>query len=234
MDSNTSIKRFFQKNNILASNIKYIIREDKKTNIYLLDNRIISSFHTIKSLKEVLPDDGFCVINKGILLAKNQIVKIEKNTYTMLDGRIFVGRKRGLKVHQSLNDSLNRNINLPVIGIDDIIPAFSILNEMPVAFCVIQLIFDNQGKGIDFIFRYCNKAMESLEKKTLDEMLNQSFYEIFPNADPKWLISYANVALNGTTCSIKDYSPEVDKSLIIHCFQPMEGFCACLLLEEMS
>ena len=232
MEQFTTIKHFFQRNDLHASNIKYILREENKTNIYLLDERVISCFHTIKLLKEALPEDDFCVIRKGVLVAKNQIVKINKNVYTMLDGRVFEGRKRGLKEHQKLNDSLNRNINLPVAGINDIIPAFKVLDNMPAAFCVIQLLFDKSGQGIDFIFRYCNKAMESLEKKTLDEMMDQSFYEIFPNADPKWLISYANVALNGTTCSLKDYSPEVDKTLTIHCFQPMEGFCACLLLEN--
>ena len=232
MDQQTSLRHFFQRNGIRASEIKYIIREDGKTCIYLMDGRVISCFHTLKSLEELLPQDGFCMIKKGTLVARAQIISIEKNVYTMLDGRVFDGRKRGLKAHQALSDSLSRNINMPVATPGDIIPAFSVLNNMPAAFCVIQLLFDERGKGIDFIFRYCNKAMEKLEKKTLSEMLNQSFYDIFINADPKWLVSYANVALNGTTCTIRDYSPEIDKALTIHCFQPMEGFCACLLLEE--
>ncbi|MDO4475415.1 MAG: LytTR family transcriptional regulator DNA-binding domain-containing protein [Lachnospiraceae bacterium] len=232
MNQSITIKHFLQKNSVHASNIKYIIREDNRTNIYLLDNRVVSCFHTIKALKEVLPEEHFCLIKKGILVAKNQIVSIDRNMYSMLDGRVFDGRKRGLKEHQQLNDSLNRNINLPIAGINDIASAFRILDDMPAAFCVIQLLFDDLGKGIDFIFRYCNKAMEQLENKTLDEMVDRSFYDIFPNADKKWLISYANVALNGTTCTITDYSPEVDKTLTIHCFQPMEGFCACLLLEN--
>lgn len=232
MESNSALKHFFQKNNIFASNIKYVIRENDKTNFYLVDGRIISCFHTIKSIMEILPDDAFSIIKKGVLVAKNQIVNISKNTYTMLDGRVFEGRKRGLKTHKELNDSLNRNINLPVTGVDDITPTFSILNNMPAAFCVIQVEFDNDGKGIDIIFRYCNKAMEQLENKTLEEMMNKSFYDVFHNADPKWLVSYANVALNGVPCTITDYSPEIDKTLTIHCFQPMQGFCACLLLEN--
>ena len=232
MEQLSSIIHFLSRNDIYAANIKYIIREDGRTNIHLVDDRVISCFHTLKALCAALPEDEFCIINKGILVARNHIVKIEKNEYTMLDGRVFAGRKRGLKAHQKLNDSLNRNINLPVAGADDISHAFSILNDMPVAFCVIQLLFDEKGQGIDFIFRYCNKAMETLEGKTLSEMMDQSFYEIFPNADPKWLVAYANVALNGTTCSLNDYSPEVNKTLTIHCFQPMEGFCACLLEEK--
>ena len=232
MDHTLTIKHFLLKNNISSSNIKYVVREDNKTNIYLTDGRIIPCFHTVKAIKEFLPEDAYCIINKGILVSKGQIVNIERNIYTMLDGRIFEGRKRGVKEHQLIKNSISRNINLPVSGVDDIIPTFSILNSMPAAFCVIQLLFDERGKGIDFIFRYCNKAMEVLENKSLDEMMNHSFYDIFPNADTKWLIAYANVALNGTTCTLTDYSPEINKVLTIHCFQPMEGFCACLLLEK--
>lgn len=227
-----TIKHFLQKNSIYAAGIKYIIREDNKTNIYMNDDRVISCFHTIKALKEALPEDKFTVIKKGILVSKNQIVEIEKNTYRMLDGRIFDGRKRGLKVHKKLNDSLNRNINLPVAGADDISPAFAILDYMPVPFCVIELIFDNEGKGIDFIFRYCNKKIEELKSIEIDSFVGHSFYEIFPNAEPKWLVSCANVALNGEPCTVTDYNPLIKKNITIHCFQPIEGFCACLILED--
>ena len=39
----------------------------------------------------------------------------------------------------------------------------SVLDDMPVAYCVIELVFDEAGHGIDFIFRYCNKQMEVIE-----------------------------------------------------------------------
>ena len=52
---------------------------------------------------------------------------------------------------------------------------------------------------------------------------------LFPNGDKKWLVSYADVALNGTRHTLHDYSPEVDKYLTIHCYQPEPGYCACVL-----
>jgi len=30
---------------------------------------------------------------------------------------------------------------------------------MPLAFCVIELVFDANGRGVDFVFRYCNEEM---------------------------------------------------------------------------
>ncbi|CCO04661.1 hypothetical protein predicted by Glimmer/Critica [Ruminococcus bicirculans (ex Wegman et al. 2014)] len=51
-------------------------------------------------------------------------------------------------------------------------------------------------------------------------MLNRSFYEVFRNGDRKWLVSYADVALNGTKHTLKDFSPEIGKDLTIYCYQP--------------
>ena len=105
----------------------------------------------------------------------------------------------------------------------------SLLDDMPLAFCVIELVFNESGHGVDFIFRYCNAEMATIEGVPVEEMLNRSFYEVFPNGDKKWLVSYADVALNGTRHTLHDYSPEVDKYLTIHCYQPEPGYCACVL-----
>ena len=85
------------------------------------------------------------------------------------------------------------------------------MDEMPLAYCVIELVFDEDGHGVDFIFRYCNKEMAVVEGVTVEEMLNRSFYEVFRNGDRKWLVSYADVALNGTKHTLKDFSPEIGK-----------------------
>ena len=106
------------------------------------------------------------------------------------------------------------------------------MDEMPLAYCVIELVFDEDGHGVDFIFRYCNKEMAVVEGVPVEEMLNRSFYEVFRNGDRKWLVSYADVALNGTKHTLKVFSPEIGKDLTIYCYQPEPGFCACVLLPE--
>ena len=76
------------------------------------------------------------------------------------------------------------------------------------------------------IFQSCKFQVEGIP---VEEMLNRSFYKVFPNGDKKWLVAYADVALNGTKHTLRDYSPEIDKDLIIHCYQPEPGYCACVL-----
>ncbi|MCB5755966.1 hypothetical protein LIR06_13735 [Mediterraneibacter faecis] len=66
---------------------------------------------------------------------------------------------------------------------------------MPLAFCIIELVFDAQGHGVDFVFRYCNDEMAVVEGVPVSEMLNRSFYEVFENGDKKWLVTYACVLI---------------------------------------
>lgn len=66
----------------------------------------------------------------------------------------------------------------------------------------------------------------------MEDMINHSFYEVFQNGDRKWLIAYADVALNGVQRTLHDYSQEIDKTLTIRCYQPEPDYCACVLLED--
>ena len=74
--------------------------------------------------------------------------------------------------------------------------------------------------------------MEVVEGVPIEEMVNHSFYEVFKNGDRKWLVAYADVALNGINRVLHDYSPEIGKNLTIYCYQPEEGYCACVLFPE--
>ena len=165
---------------------------------------------------------------KGTVVCRSHIVNISSDgVYTMSDGRTFQGRKRGMSSHRRLSaeigltNTTHRSLSM--------LEKCSLLDNMPLAFCVIELVFNEQGHGVDFIFRYCNAEMATVEGVPVEEMLNRSFYEIFPNGDKKWLVSYADVALNGAKHTLHDFSPEINKNLIISCYQPEPGYCACVL-----
>jgi hypothetical protein len=227
------IMKFFAKHHIEENEIKYIIREDGKTCIHLMDGRIVETYTPLKTILTEVSPEKFINVNKGIALAAGKITSIHDDIYTMIDGRTFRGRARMPMLYRFEQE---RRFNTPSqespVNADTLSQAFSILDKMPIAFCVLELLLDTEGHGIDFRFRYVNDAMAKFDNVNVDQLVNQSFYEIFKNGDKKWLIAYADVALNGGTRIIKDYSPEFDKNLTIYCFQPHEGFCACALLED--
>lgn len=233
---NYNVPRYFKRKQIEIRNILYLTRETPHTIITLLDGRQIATTIPMKVLLESMPAEEFLNISKGIVLRKDQIAHIsDSGVYTMTDSADFQGRKRNpsqhIKIRQELGlDKSAKSSALPVSL--DLLEKCTLLNDMPLAFCVIELVFDEHGHGIDFVFRYCNDEMAVVEGVPVSKMLNHSFYEVFENGDKKWLITYADVALNGTKRVLHDFSPEINQTLTIHCFQPCPGYCACVLIPS--
>lgn len=230
-----NVLHFFERKNIDISNILYLTRQNPLTKITFFDGKEILTAIPVKEIAIYLPDEEFVNITKGILLRKSQIVNIsDDGLYAMTDGSVFQGRKRNISQHKQLRQALGlskeQNEKTEKMIPLELLEKCSILNDMPLAFCVIELVFDANGRGVDFVFRYCNEEMAVVEGIPVSEMLNNSFYEVFENGDKKWLVTYADVALNGKKVILHDYSPEIGKDLTIYCFQPHPGYCACILI----
>ena len=232
-----NVLHFFERKNIDIANILYLTRQNPHTKITFFDGKEILTAIPVKEIAIYLPDEEFVNITKGVLLRKSQIVNISGDgLYTMTDGSVFQGRKRNISQHKQLRQALGlskeQNEKTEKMIPLELLEKCSILNDMPLAFCVIELVFDANGRGVDFVFRYCNEEMAVVEGIPVSEMLNNSFYEVFKNGDKKWLVTYADVALNGTKVILHDYSPEIGKDLSIYCFQPHPGYCACILIPS--
>lgn len=232
-----NVLHFFERKNIDIANILYLTRQNPHTKITFFDGKEILTAIPVKEIAIYLPDEEFVNITKGVLLRKSQIVNISGDgLYTMTDGSVFQGRKRNISQHKQLRQALGlskeQDAKAEKMIPFELLEKCSILNDMPLAFCVIELVFDADGRGVDFVFRYCNEEMAVVEGIPVSEMLNNSFYEVFKNGDKKWLVTYADVALNGTKVILHDYSPEIGKDLSIYCFQPHPGYCACILIPS--
>ena len=232
-----NVLHFFERKNIDIANILYLTRQNPHTKITFFDGKEILTAIPVKEIAIYLPDEEFVNFTKGILLRKSQIVNISGDgLYTMTDGSVFQGRKRNISQHKQLRQALGlskeQDAKAEKMIPFELLEKCSILNDMPLAFCVIELVFDANGRGVDFVFRYCNEEMAVVEGIPVSEMLNNSFYEVFKNGDKKWLVTYADVALNGTKVILHDYSPEIGKDLSIYCFQPHPGYCACILIPS--
>lgn len=225
-------EKFLQKNDINPDNILYLLRINGKTVIHLNDGRTVETFTPLKTLVDQLAPLPMLSINKGISLNEGEIISVEKGLYTMADGATFQGRIRTPGAHSRKAQLINHHLPAPIHIPKNLAERFSILDHMPLGFCVIEIVFDQEQHGLDFIFRYCNKAMVELEGKTIEEILNRSCFEVFPEREKKWAIAYADVALNSVTRSYTDYHPAHNTAVTVHCFQPLEGYCACVLVPH--
>ena len=222
------MEKLLARHRFTFSQVMYATRSGRRTALHMDGGEVLETFLPIKLLTEEAPDGLFICVNKGVVLAFRYIASAANNVYTMTDGAVFQGRARQKtlpipRVQPAAN----------IIGAESM-DRFAVLDDLPLAFCVIELVFDEHGHGLDFIFRYCNREMEVLEGKRIDEMLNRSFYEVFENGDRKWLVAYADVALNGVRRTIESYSPEINATLRISCYQPQANHCACVLQKVSS
>ncbi len=218
----TQIDNFLRKSNVNVTEVMYMTRIGRKTCLHLEGGREVETFHPLKRVIEAFPIGSFEIINKGIAIAPCFVERAQYNVFRMKDGTEFHGRARKKK-----NEPGSTVLTSGRHGLEW--AQFSILDNLPIAFCIIELVFDKSNNQIDFIFRYCNKEMGVLEKRPFDEMINKSFYENFTNGDEKWLGIYADVAINGVTQVVEDYSPKVGAKVRIYCYQPKPNFCACAL-----
>ena len=103
--------------------------------------------------------------------------------------------------------------------------------NMPFAFTDIEMVFNDEQRAVDWIFRYGNEALARLEKVPLSKLIGSSFSSIFENMDSKWLRSYEQATLYGKTLELTDYSPEIDTYLKVICFPTFKGHCGCILFD---
>lgn len=70
---------------------------------------------------------------------------------------------------------------------------------MPFAFTDIEMVFDEERRAVDWIFRYANPALAKLEKLPLESLIDHSFGSLFANMYAKWLRSYERAVF----CTVK-------------------------------
>ena len=104
-------------------------------------------------------------------------------------------------------------------------------DQLPFAFTDIEMVFDEEKRAVDWIFRYGNPELARLEKLPLDRLIGNSFGSLFSNMDSKWLRAYERATLYGETLEIIDYSPEIDTYLKVICFPTFPGHCGCILFD---
>lgn len=119
----------------------------------------------------------------------------------------------------------------PTLSQQDYLDYYKIFDSIPIAFSDIEMIFDENNKAVDWVFRYANETLAKLEKTPLKQIIGNTFATIFPNMDSKWLRTYERVTLYHETIKIIDYSPEIDTYLDIICFPTFKGHCGCILFD---
>ena len=203
---------------IRCADILYVIMSDDHCRIHMFDGNVYRCRMTLKELKKQLNEE-FIEVKRGCMVAVSAISDI--------GDRVL---REELQKNQELIIAKISKKKLPLTA-EEYRKYYKICDALPFAFTDIEMVFNEEKKAVDWIFRYGNEALAALEKQPLDKMIGSSFSSLFSNMDAKWLHVYERATLYGETLEIMDYSPEIDTNLKIICFPTFPGHCGCILFN---
>ena len=110
--------------------------------------------------------------------------------------------------------------------------------QMPVAFCVIEVILDDAGLPADWVYRYANRHTEEFRKIPLEELLDRYFLQdVTPGLAEKdtLLQKYYRAAYLQEHTEFHQYVQNTDRYIKTICYPWDErGYCACILVDETT
>ena len=220
---------------VSSSTILYVLMTGNSAKIHVRGGKVYEARIPLVNLMEVLEED-FILIRRGCMVSVMAIHEIgdkvilssgEQLKYTVRKKKEIIAAFREKQQRMIRNFSMK---GLPATPEEDR-AHYAGFESMPFAFTDIEMVFDDQSRAVDWVFRYGNSALAKLEKIPLDRLIGSSFGTLFPNMDSKWLRSYERAALYGETLEIMDYSPEIDTNLKVICFPTYPGHCGCILFD---
>ncbi|MGN0557969.1 MAG: LytR/AlgR family response regulator transcription factor [Acutalibacteraceae bacterium] len=220
---------------IAVSTILYVIVINRITEIHVNGGKIYKTRTTIGELEERLGDD-FIKVHRGCIVSAMAIHDIDDHLYLNNGESLIYTIRKKKSIIEKLRSKQKRIIES--FARDDIPKTqeeyrnhYSSFENLPFAFTDIEMIFNEESRAVDWIFRYGNPALSRLEKIPLEQLIDSSFRSLFSNMDSKWLRSYERATLFGETLEIIDYSPEIDTYLKVICFPTFKGHCGCILFD---
>ena len=85
----------------------------------------------------------------------------------------------------------------------------TLFEAIDVGFCVIEMLFDEQGRAVDYRFLESNPAFE--RHTGLINAIGKTAVELVPDLDVFWFRTYGNVALTGDSIRFENHAPAMGR-----------------------
>lgn len=218
------------------STILYCMMRGSLAEIHTYSGRIYKTRMKFSELESKLLGGSFIKIHRGCIVSVMAIHEInDKIILNNGEDIDYAVRKKKQIIEQfhSMQKHVIEGFNHEGIPTSDeeYKEHYRSFDAMPFAFTDIELIFNEETKAVDWIFRYGNEALARLERVSLENLIGHSFGSVFPNMDSKWLRAYERATLYREMLEIIDYSPEIDTNLKVICFPTFKGHCGCILFN---
>ena len=103
------------------------------------------------------------------------------------------------------------------------------LEHLPEAYAYHQVIADEAGEPVDYVFLQVNPAFESMTGLLAKDIIGKRVTEVMPgikSGDSDWISTFGQVGLTGKNCQIEHYSQPLDRWYSVTCCSDQKGFFA--------
>jgi PAS domain S-box-containing protein len=106
-----------------------------------------------------------------------------------------------------------------------------IIREMAVGFALHEMIFDAEGRPVDYRFLDANPAYERITGLRVAEILGKTVREALPSVETRWIETYGRVVQTGEPASFTDYAEALHKHFEIWAYRPAPGLFIVLVQD---
>ncbi len=109
-----------------------------------------------------------------------------------------------------------------------------ILHELPFAYALHKIIFNEKNIPEDYEYVEANNAFEKFTGLKIERIIGKRVTEIIPNIKNNtfdWIRFYGDVALNGGEKEIEQYSDELKRYYKIKVFSPKKGYFITFFID---
>jgi signal transduction histidine kinase len=93
----------------------------------------------------------------------------------------------------------------------------TLFNEMDQGFCILQMMFDEQARPIDYRYIETNPVFE--RRSGMSNAFGKTVRELVPDVEPFWFDIYGNVAVTGTPTHFESYARPVGRWFEVSAFR---------------
>nr|HPO49699.1 ATP-binding protein [Spirochaetota bacterium] len=98
-------------------------------------------------------------------------------------------------------------------------------------FALHQIVCDETGRPIDYIFLDVNRAFERLTGLKRENIVGKRVLEVLPKTEDYWIKEYGEIALNGGSKYFENYASELKKYYEVNVYRPKENQFAVVISD---
>ncbi|HPS29137.1 MAG TPA: PAS domain S-box protein [bacterium] len=109
----------------------------------------------------------------------------------------------------------------------------TLITQMQSGLAVHEIILDEKGTPVDYLFLDVNPSFERLTDLKRDDIIGKTVLEILPKTEKIWIERYGHVALTGEPDSFENYSSELDRYYSVVAYRPKKMQFA-VVIEDVT